>query len=74
MLTIPQKSVCDPAIEGSLVGVNKQPLQLKKFGHSLRTFTLLNGLPESSRIRSDSLTNGVLAGSEIKAQEEHLTI
>ena len=43
-------SNCDPAIEGSLVGVDKQPLKVQKFGEALRTFTLLNGLPEWSRL------------------------
>ena len=42
-------SNCDPAIGGSLVGGDKQPLKLQKFGDALQTFTLLNGVPESSR-------------------------
>ena len=41
---------CDPAIGGSLVGGDKQPLRLQKFGDALRTFTLLKGLPELSRL------------------------
>ena len=50
MLTIALASICDPAIGGSLVGGDKLPLKLQKFGDTLWTFTLLNGLPESSRL------------------------
>ena len=32
-------SVCDPEIGGSLVGGDKLPLKLQKFGDALRTFT-----------------------------------
>ena len=38
-------SNCDPAIGG-----DKQPLKLQNFGDALRTFTMLNGIPESSRL------------------------
>ena len=41
---------CDSAIGGSLVGGDKQPLKLQKFGDALQTFTMLNGIPESSRL------------------------
>ena len=42
-------SICDPAIWGSLVGGDKQPLTSQKCGDTLWTFTMLNELPESSR-------------------------
>ena len=42
-LTIALASVCDPSIEGSLVGGDKKPLKVQKFGDALRTFTMLNG-------------------------------
>ena len=42
--------VCDPAIGGSHVGGDKLPLKLQKFGDALRKFTMLNGIPESSRL------------------------
>ena len=40
-------SVCDPAI-GSLVGDDKQPLKLQKFGEVLWMLTMLNEIPELS--------------------------
>ena len=43
-------SNCEPAIGGSLVGGGKKPNKLQKFGDALRTFTMLNGIPESSRL------------------------
>ena len=43
-------SICDTAIGRSLVGGEKEPLKLQKFGDALPTFTLLNGLPESSTL------------------------
>ena len=39
----------DPEIGDSLVGGDKQSLKLQKCGDALRTFTMLNGIPESPR-------------------------
>ena len=49
-LMIALASVCDPAIGGSLEGRDKKPLKMQKFGDALGMFTLLKGLPESSRL------------------------
>ena len=43
-------SICDPAIGGSLVGFDKEPIKLQKFEDALWTFTILKGLPELSRL------------------------
>ena len=53
---IPLASICEPAIGGSLVGGDKKPLKLKIFGEALWTFTMLNGLPELSRLMLRLLT------------------
>ena len=44
-------SVFDPANGGSLVGGDKLPLKLQKYGHALWTFTMLNGIPEPESLR-----------------------
>ena len=41
---ITRASICDPAIGGSLVGGDKYPLKLQKFGDALWKFTMLNEL------------------------------
>ena len=43
-------SICDHAIGGSIVGGDIKTFKLQKFGDTLRMFTLLNGLSESSRL------------------------
>ena len=43
-------NILDPAIGGSLVGGDKQPLKVQKFEDALLMFLLLRGLPEPSRL------------------------
>ena len=47
MITL--SSVCDPAVERSLVGGDIYPHKLQKCVDALRIFTMLNVFPESSR-------------------------
>ena len=43
-------SICELAFGGSLVGSDKYPLKLQKFGDALWMFTMLNGLLEFSKL------------------------